>query len=211
MTRLVLVAMLVLLVDAMAAAAQPPPPTGDIARGRSLALQGCAYCHVVSAQPQARPTLRPPAPDFRVIANQPNTTAELLANALTGTHATMTMPRNMPNLDLDAEQVASVASFIMSLRVAQPVPSNLPSRPGNAATGHHLATTLCARCHVIARTGAGGWTNAPSFPAIADRPGATAQWLQATIEQPHIHMMYGGRSPTEAADLAAYILSLRQQ
>jgi mono/diheme cytochrome c family protein len=81
---------------------------------------------------------------------------------------------------------------------------------GNAARGQALAESVCTECHVVVRNGPAGWTDAPSFAAIAARPDSTAARLQAIMERPHMHMMYLPRSRSEAADLAAYILSLKQ-
>jgi mono/diheme cytochrome c family protein len=82
---------------------------------------------------------------------------------------------------------------------------------GNVATGQRLATAYCSQCHVIAPSGVGGWTNAPSFPSIAARPTTTARWLEDVIQKVNTDMLHTPRSPSEAADLAAYILSLKQQ
>ena len=79
----------------------------------------------------------------------------------------------------------------------------------DVAKGRKLAQTFCSGCHEIT-TGA-GWTNAPSFAAIANRPTTTTASLERIIETQHPKMSPGAaRSPSEAADLAAYILSLKQ-
>ena len=72
------------------------------------------------------------------------------------------------------------------------------------------AQRYCDECHVIERNGPAGWTSAPSFAAIADKPTTTAASLRAFIQKPHMDMLNLARSPPEAADLAAYILSLRK-
>lgn len=76
--------------------------------------------------------------------------------------------------------------------------------------GQKLAQQYCAECHVIAPNGKRGWTDAPAFDAIANRPGTTAQTLAAVIERPHMHMENTERPPAEANEIAAYILSLRK-
>lgn len=77
--------------------------------------------------------------------------------------------------------------------------------------GRKLAQSVCSRCHRLTKPGV-GWTNAPSFPEIANRPTTTSSSLEATIETPHPKMLArAARSPSEAADLAAYILSLKQK
>ena len=81
----------------------------------------------------------------------------------------------------------------------------------SVAHGQKLAQSYCDECHVIVRNGPAGWTSAPSFAAIADKPTTTAASLRAFIEKPHMNMLNLARSPSEAADLAAFILSLRQK
>ena len=77
--------------------------------------------------------------------------------------------------------------------------------------GHKLAESVCGRCHGVT-THKKGWTNAPSFAEIANSPTTTTESLEATIETPHSKMSGGAaRTPSEAADLAAYILSLRRK
>ena len=82
----------------------------------------------------------------------------------------------------------------------------------NVAEGGRLAQSLCSRCHVVTPDGPAGWTNAPSFAAIANKPTATSASLQAIIQKPHMKMSsLAQRNPSEAADLAAYILTLKQK
>lgn len=79
------------------------------------------------------------------------------------------------------------------------------------AVGQKLAQQYCAECHVIAPNGKRGWTDAPAFDAVANRPGTTMPTLTTFIERPHMHMENTGRPPAEANEIAAYILSLRQR
>jgi len=52
----------------------------------------------------------------------------------------------------------------------------------------------------------------PSFTEIANRPMTTTESLAAVIQTRHPKMSPGAtRGPSEAADLAAYILTLKQQ
>jgi cytochrome c553 len=81
---------------------------------------------------------------------------------------------------------------------------------GDVARGQALAQANCTRCHVIDRSGSAGWTNAPSFASIARRPTTTMQSLESTITQPHMKMVNLPRSPDEAREIAAYIMSLKQ-
>jgi hypothetical protein len=55
-----------------------------------------------------------------------------------------------------------------------------------------------------------GWTDAPAFQTIANRTDWTAAKLSGLIQQPHLHMLNTGRPPSEANEIAAYIISLRK-
>jgi mono/diheme cytochrome c family protein len=77
------------------------------------------------------------------------------------------------------------------------------------APGLALSQQYCADCHMIAPSASKGWTDAPAFDAIANRPGTTVASLTAIIEKPHMKMLYTGRPPREAHDIATYIMSLR--
>ena len=77
--------------------------------------------------------------------------------------------------------------------------------------GAALSEHLCARCHVVTPNPSQGWTNAPAFEAIANRPDASAASLSAYIQKPHADMLNSRRPPGEATAIAAYIMSLRKQ
>ena len=79
-----------------------------------------------------------------------------------------------------------------------------------SSAGQKLAQQYCAECHVVAPNGKRGWTDAPAFDAVANRPGTTAQTLTTFIERPHLHMENTGRPPAQANEIAVYILSLRK-
>jgi len=108
-----------------------------------------------------------------------------------------------------ARTLLCVAALVAAGSLARPAEAQ--SSPGRVAAGHRLAETFCAQCHVIIRGGPAGWTDAPSFPAVADRPDITSAWLQRFIQKPHVDMLSLPRNQSAAADLAAYILSLRQR
>jgi cytochrome c len=97
--------------------------------------------------------------------------------------------------------VLCVAAFAASVRAQ--------SAPKNVAVGQRLASEHCARCHVAVLNGEAGWTDAPSFAAIANRPQTTAAKLSAFIQQPHMHMLDLPLPPVQANAVAAYIISLR--
>lgn len=89
--------------------------------------------------------------------------------------------------------------------------ASLAAPPSKAEAGHALAQQYCAGCHAIGPDIKNGWTDAPDFAAIANKPGTTVQTLTAFIQKPHMHMLNTGRPPNEAADLAAYIVTLRHR
>jgi hypothetical protein len=68
---------------------------------------------------------------------------------------------------------------------------NGAAAPDVVAKGRGLAVRLYARCHAIAPNRPNGWTDAPSFASIANRPGMTRTWLVDFIPKPHMHMSPG--------------------
>ena len=101
---------------------------------------------------------------------------------------------------------ALAAVFLPVAVLAAPAMAQAP----NVAAGAQLAQQMCARCHVLPPNQGQGWTDAPAFVAIANRPATTARSLQAYIEKPHFDMPGNGLAAARAADIAAYIMSLRQ-
>jgi hypothetical protein len=89
--------------------ARGQPNPGNLQAGHDFALGTCTPCHVVSPK-QKSPVHFANAPDFRVIANAPVTTAIGLNIWLTNPHATM------PELVLDPQEAADVIAYILSLR-----------------------------------------------------------------------------------------------
>jgi cytochrome c len=76
--------------------------------------------------------------------------------------------------------------------------------------GQGLAARLCINCHIIDRDTSGGMrTDVPSFPAIAKRPGVTAERLAGSIIIPHPAMPDASLTAGEIRDIVAYILSLK--
>jgi hypothetical protein len=58
----------------------------------------------------------------------------------------------------------------------------------------------------------GGMVQRAIFVTIANDPTTTSTSLEVSIETPHPKITpHAARSPSEAADLAAYILSLKQK
>lgn len=78
------------------------------------------------------------------------------------------------------------------------------------AEGGRLAATWCANCHRIAAAGPGPAHDAvASFPAIAARPGVTAEGIAAFLRAPHAGMPDHGLTLRQAQDLAAWVMAQR--
>lgn len=80
----------------------------------------------------------------------------------------------------------------------------------DAERGRALAESWCASCHVVAPDGAGGDIG-PAFETVANREGQTLGGIAAWLFEPHPPMPDLQLSPAEFRDLAAYIMSLRQE
>ena len=78
----------------------------------------------------------------------------------------------------------------------------------DAEQGEKLARRWCAACHVVANDQTHGTDNVPTFAAIAKIPGFDANKIAMFLRDPHPKMPDMQLSNTEAADLAAYIVSL---
>lgn len=85
--------------------------------------------------------------------------------------------------------------------------------PGNQQAGHDFAVGTCTPCHVVSRDQRSPvrFADAPDFRAIANDPGTTAIRLNIWLTNPHPTMPKLVLYPQEAADVIAYILSLREQ
>jgi mono/diheme cytochrome c family protein len=89
-------------------------------------------------------------------------------------------------------------------------PALAQPRAGDAAEGATLAATWCAQCHRVAAAGPGPVADAvPAFATLAARPGVTAAGLAGFLLTPHPGMPDYRLTPTQIADLAAFILSQR--
>ena len=87
-------------------------------------------------------------------------------------------------------------------------------QPGNAAdasNGSRIAHRWCAACHVVTPTQHRPTTDqAPPFATIAKRSGFDSAKIAQFLLDPHPKMPNFPLSRNEAADLAAYIGSLRK-
>jgi mono/diheme cytochrome c family protein len=85
-----------------------------------------------------------------------------------------------------------------------------PAYAADANNGERLAHRWCAACHVVSATQRQATTDqAPTFATIAKIPGFDAAKIALFLLDPHPKMPDMGLSRTAAADLAAYIATLK--
>lgn len=85
--------------------------TGDARQGLRFAREACAACHAVERRQPSSPN--PQAPPFEAIANTRGMTGMALYAFLQTSHPTM------PNLILEADEIANVVAYILSLKAGQ--------------------------------------------------------------------------------------------
>ena len=84
-----------------------------------------------------------------------------------------------------------------------------PAFGADPNNGETLARRWCSPCHVVASNQPGATSEAPPFATIAGRPDFDAAKIASFLLNPHPKMPNMGLSRTEAADLAAYIATLK--
>ena len=85
-----------------------------------------------------------------------------------------------------------------------------PAYAADANNGERLAHRWCAACHVVSATQRQTTTDqAPPFATIAKSPGFDAGKVALFLLDPHPKMPDMGLSRSAAADLAAYIATLK--
>jgi len=80
----------------------------------------------------------------------------------------------------------------------------------DASHGVDLAKRWCAACHLTGGDQTQASTEAPPFAVVARKPDFTAEKLAFFLLDPHPKMPNFPLNRNEAADLAAYIGSLRK-
>ena len=86
----------------------------------------------------------------------------------------------------------------------------LPAAAQEPGVGGALAVRWCMACHVIEREPRGATADGvPSFPAIAAKPGTTADSLDQYLSTGHTRMPDFSLSRDERNALITYILNLR--
>ena len=80
----------------------------------------------------------------------------------------------------------------------------------DANNGAQLAKRWCATCHLVDSDQKQASADVPPFAAIARKPDFTAEKVAFFLLDPHPKMPNFPLSRSEAADIAAYIGSLRK-
>lgn len=88
----------------------------DVPKGRHLAIMLCTTCHIAAPDQPYQPTLDPPAPSFKSIAQRADINADSLQHFLTTTHDGLDNAKGMPNPNLADFQVKAIVAYILSLR-----------------------------------------------------------------------------------------------
>ena len=84
-----------------------------------------------------------------------------------------------------------------------------PAAAQDTSVGRKLAVRWCMACHVVEPNQSTATDNAPTFQAIAARPGTTASSLDRYLSVGHTLMPDFSLGSQERNALVAYILSLR--
>ena len=79
----------------------------------------------------------------------------------------------------------------------------------DAANGKRLAERWCVTCHIVSPVQQRGTTQTPPFSEIAKKDHMDAQMLALYLLLPHPKMPDMNLTRSEAADLAAYIVTLK--
>ncbi len=88
-----------------------------------------------------------------------------------------------------------------------------PPVPADPAKGRRLAERWCATCHLVSADQKAASADAPSFQALANAPGRTADGLADFLTLPgttHSRMPDLALSRVEIDDVTAYIATLKK-
>jgi mono/diheme cytochrome c family protein len=105
-------------------------------------------------------------------------------------------------------RAALVVACFTFAEVAEPS----ASLAADAYQGKDIAKRWCAGCHIVEHAQNGPATDqAPPFASIAKTPGFDANKLAMLLLRPHPNMPKLALSRAEVANLADYILTLKQE
>ena len=85
-----------------------------------------------------------------------------------------------------------------------------PVFAADAGNGKRLAERWCTGCHLVSPSQSTATDQVPSFASIAKMPDFSAAKIAFFLLDPHPKMTDMSLSRTEAADLAAYIATLKE-
>ncbi len=105
--------------------------------------------------------------------------------------------------------VLAATLLVAVAAIAAPAPAANP--PNRVEAGLRVASEYCGRCHVVVPGKGRGWTDAPSFAAIANNPATTSRAIRDFLQKPHMHMLAYNEGRRHAGEIAAYIMSLRRR
>jgi mono/diheme cytochrome c family protein len=99
---------------------------------------------------------------------------------------------------------------ILALLMAAAVVDSAPSFAADVNHGRQVARRWCISCHLVVANQRQTTTEAPPFATIARKPDFDVNRLTAFLLEPYPRMPNMSLTRAEAADLAAYIGSLRK-
>ncbi len=106
--------------------------------------------------------------------------------------------------------IGGISRWCAALLFTSVLPSSLSSAFGaDAMNGERLAIRWCGACHVVTSDQRQSRSDVISFREIAKRPDFDAAKLALFLLNPHPVMPNMELSRIEAADLAAYIATLK--
>ena len=111
----------------------------------------------------------------------------------------------LPMIDIVQIATRPVACFVAAMALLA-----VPANAADPATGERIATRWCASCHALGRSQPKARTEAAAFAEIARIPEFNERLLAFFLLDPHPKMPDMSLTRAEAADLAAYIHSVRE-
>jgi mono/diheme cytochrome c family protein len=108
---------------------------------------------------------------------------------------------------MDARLLVSLAMLVGS----SPAMGQPAGPAPDPEAGRAVAASLCRGCHLISREDRGPVPDGvPSFVAIAAKPGQSEDGVKAALLGPHPIMPEPPITTQQSADVAAYIMTLRE-
>jgi mono/diheme cytochrome c family protein len=100
----------------------------------------------------------------------------------------------------------SIATCVMGIVIVL----GPPAFAADANNGKRLAERWCTGCHLVSPSQSTATDQVPTFSSIAKMPDFSAARIAFFLLDPHPKMPDMSLSRTEAADIAAYIATLKQ-